>query len=95
MALNKQVHIYSVDTGAFYTNNERRLHWRLCTIKREKEEIKQFIKNKHYNEFLLELIENKDDLKIFLKADKNDIVFHNIELKGEYSAERYNELIPK
>ena len=43
MALNKQVHIYSVDTSAFYTEEERRWHWRLCNAKKRKEYIKDYI----------------------------------------------------
>ena len=28
LALQSQIHIYGIDTGNFYTNNEARLHWK-------------------------------------------------------------------
>ena len=43
--LNKQINVYSVDTGAFYSNKELYLHKKISKIRRE---------NKH----LIELIEN-------------------------------------
>ena len=43
MALNRQVHIYSIDTSAFYTDKERCWHWRLCNAKKQKEYTKDYI----------------------------------------------------
>lgn len=40
MALNKQVNIYSVDTCAFFTPKEQRIHARLCKLKSEKRKLK-------------------------------------------------------
>jgi len=93
LALNKQIHIYSVDTGAFYTNNEKRLHWKLCNLKREKKELIKFINERHYEEFLIELLDNQDDFKTIMKAKSDEIRNHTIKLVGEYSNQRYEDII--
>ncbi len=41
ISLDRQIHIYSVDTGAFYTNNENRLHWKIQKLKQEKKQLKK------------------------------------------------------
>lgn len=61
MALDKQVHIYSVDTGAFYYPHERKLHWRLIQTKIRKNAIK---------EKLDKLLSEKDPEKKTANADK-------------------------
>ena len=40
MALDKQVQIYGIDTGNFYSNREARLHWKNHKIKLEKRNLK-------------------------------------------------------
>ena len=40
MALDKQIHVYSVDTGHFYNAKEKRLHDQNCKIRMEKNYIK-------------------------------------------------------
>lgn len=50
MALNKQVHIYSIDTGSFYTNKEQSLHKNICFLKNEKNKVKEKI---HKIEYIL------------------------------------------
>lgn len=41
MALSKQIHIYSIDTSAFYTRNERKLHILLYKFRKERDELIQ------------------------------------------------------
>lgn len=41
VALEKQVQIYGIDTGNFYTNREARLHWKNHKIKLEKRRLKR------------------------------------------------------
>lgn len=36
ISLDSQVHIYSVDTGAFFTKKEAQMHRKICIIKKEK-----------------------------------------------------------
>lgn len=43
MSLDRQIHIYSVDTGAFYKRNEKRLHWKKHQFEREKAHISKLI----------------------------------------------------
>ena len=40
MALEKQIQIYGIDTGNFYSNTEARLHWKNQKIKIEKKNLK-------------------------------------------------------
>lgn len=49
MALNKQVHIYSIDTGSFYTKKEQSLHKNICFLKNEKNKVKEKIIHIKYN----------------------------------------------
>jgi len=41
MALNKQIHIYSLDTGSFYTIEENKIHLRMIRYGRHKNELKK------------------------------------------------------
>ena len=43
MALDTQIHIYSVGTGVFFTNKEQRLYNKLGKLKREKNQFKESI----------------------------------------------------
>lgn len=67
MALEKQVQIYGIDTGNFYSNRESRLHWKNQKIKIEKRKLKERIKK------------NKDEIENL----KNDILSSNILTKDE------------
>ena len=40
--LDKQIAIYGIDTGDFYSNKEAHLHWKIHQIRAEK----RFLKNK-------------------------------------------------
>lgn len=48
MALNNQINIYSVDTGAFYTHRENKLHWRINELRNEKYRLSDMIFNIEY-----------------------------------------------
>lgn len=75
MALNKQIHIYSVDTGSFYTEKENKLHRCMIRYGRHKNELKK-VNTSNYNDdkrkkykYLYSLInkkikESKDLLKL-------------------------------
>lgn len=43
MPLNKQVKIYALDTGNFYSNAERRLHWHINKIRSEKRKLLKMV----------------------------------------------------
>ena len=43
MALDKQVSMYSVDTSAFYTKKEKRIHIKNMTVKVEKKQVRERI----------------------------------------------------
>jgi len=74
--LNKQIHIYSVDTGAFYTKKEKRLHWKLYTLKKEKNNlISKFNKIKNKDELIYEkFIEIKKYKNKLIKENKNKLL---------------------
>ena len=67
LALQSQIHIYGIDTGNFYTNNESRLHWKNHKIKIEKRNLKT-----EYNKNLEKISEiNKKDT--ITDEDENEI----------------------
>ena len=67
LALQSQIHIYGIDTGNFYTNNEARLHWKNHKIKIEKRNLKT-----EYNKNLEKISEiNKKDT--ITNEDENEI----------------------
>lgn len=45
LALSKQIHIYSIDTSAFYTRKERKLHILLYKFRKERDELVNKINN--------------------------------------------------
>lgn len=61
MALDKQIHIYSVDTGAFYNKKEYKLHWQIANLRRRKELIKKRINNTSIEQ--VEVLNNLSVLK--------------------------------
>ena len=79
LALQSQIHIYGIDTGNFYTNNEARLHWKNHKIKIEKRNLKT-----EYNKNLEKISEiNKKDT--ITNEDENEIKklqLRNINIKS-------------
>lgn len=61
MALDKQIHIYSVDTGAFYTRKENILHWKLSKLRDEKEKVKNVINSIEYQLALYGIVDKNID----------------------------------
>lgn len=77
MALNKQIHIYSVDTGAFYTDAEKKIHKKMVRYGRYKKILKK-CKTDDYS---------KEKLKKYriLFSKINKIIFDSKELlKNEF-----------
>lgn len=65
--LDKQISIYSVDTGNFYSNREANLHWKNHILKIEKNELKK--KEDNIVETLFKYGFEKDDLELILKQE--------------------------
>lgn len=88
--LDKQISMYSVDTGHFYSNREKYLHDMNCKYRRER----NYVKNK-FLEIEKELLLNgisKNDLKQYLKTKEyNDSFKECSTLLSEYY--KCNELI--
>ena len=57
ISLDRQIHIYSVDTGSFYTSKESKLHWKIHKLRKEKTEIGNKIKQLEKG-----LCQNENDL---------------------------------
>ena len=75
MPLNRQIHIYSIDTSAFYTNNEKRLHWKLCALRKEKQYFKnQICKFPIYGWKYFEYKKKVKDLNKSIKINKKIIL---------------------
>jgi hypothetical protein len=80
MALDKQIHVYSVDTGHFYNQKELNLHNRNASFRREKNDIKknrlqpifEQLINDGYSESDL------DKMSLFHQSDKDINSIHNI-----------------
>ena len=79
LALQSQIHIYGIDTGNFYTNNEARLHWKNHKIKIEKINLKtEYKKN-------LEKISEINKKDTITNEDENEIKklqLRNIDIKS-------------
>ena len=79
LALQSQIHIYGIDTGNFYTNNEARLHWKNHKIKIEKINLKtEYKKN-------LEKISEINKKDTITNEDENEIKqlqLRNINIKS-------------
>ena len=67
--LDKQIHMYSVDTGHFYSNHEKYLHDMNCKYRKER----NYIKNK------LPSIEKKISDYGFSSTDINNLKLNKIE----------------
>lgn len=74
MALDKQINMYSVDTGNFYSNHERYLHNKNAKIRREKNYIGNARESVEKN--LLSIGYTKDEVSN-LKSPENDIDIKN------------------
>lgn len=85
MPLDKQIHIYSVDTSAFYYPHEKELSRKLSRLKRVKEAYK-----KKYNhdpvKALKELVPIQQDYTKIKKASLFDLRHSNIVLSADYSS---------
>ena len=88
LALQSQIHIYGIDTGNFYTNNESRLHWKNHKIKIEKRNLKtEYKKN-------LEKISEINKKDTITNEDENEIKklqLRNINIKSEMVLEINDE----
>ncbi len=78
MALDKQISIYSVDTGNFYSNKERELHNLNCKLRVEKNELKAVLTNikDEINKFgnynhIINLIDTGKDFELTDNSDVN------------------------
>ena len=69
MALSKQINLYSIDTGFFYTEYERELHDKIMQLKLEKKKLKKERRNK---------IKEIEKLNDELKQNQNYIHFLDI-----------------
>lgn len=67
MALDKQIHMYSCDTGHFYSNREAYLHNMNCKYRQERNYVKNQLPK--YRELLFGAGYSEDDLSAFLKGD--------------------------
>jgi two-component sensor histidine kinase len=75
MALNKQIHIYSVDTGAFYTETEKKIHKKMIRYGKYKNILKKCdmnnyseYKKKKYRKLYGKINKTIKELKDLLKA---------------------------
>ena len=72
--LQSQVHIFSVDTGCFYTRKELELHKKLSRFRREKENVDEILKTMYQN--INEMYRlTKKDVKLVVR---NKYKFNNI-----------------
>lgn len=67
MALDKQIHMYSCDTGHFYSNREAYLHNMNCKYRQERSYLKNRLSG--YRERLMACGYSEDDLSAFLRGD--------------------------
>lgn len=77
MALDKQVQIYGIDTGNFYSNREARLHWKNHKIKLEKRNLKT---------------ELKDNLKQIDELKNNTVIAEEITVKIQELYDRNSDI---
>ena len=76
MALEKQIQIYGIDTGNFYSNHEARLHWKNHQLKLEKRNLKtEYKKNlekiTELNKIEKKTEENEEELRNLHSRNKN------------------------
>lgn len=75
MALDRQINMYSVDTGHFYSNAERALHNSICRYRKEQTGLKERLAE--YEELLLAYGYRRKDLKALTagKIDQIPVIF--------------------
>lgn len=82
--LNKQYNLYSVDTGHFYSNQEKYLHDMNCKYRRER----NYVQNKlpEMEKKLKQFGYTDDDIKNFKnnKSEDVDIIAHSYDTVSEY-----------
>ena len=92
--LDKQINIYSVDTGNFYSNHEARLHWKNHKLRVERNQLINGIQRKNENKrsFLgIREFENEFEKCGIIKSDLELI----IEDKFDYSGTNYDPTYTK
>ena len=82
MALEKQIQIYGIDTGNFYSNTEARLHWKNQKIKIEKKNLKKEKKENLEKINKLMQDDNTDENELSLLQDRNTLIDEWIKLKN-------------
>ena len=82
MALEKQIQIYGIDTGNFYSNTEARLHWKNQKIKIEKKNLKKEKKENLEKINKLMQSDNTDENELSLLQDRNTLIDEWIKLKN-------------
>lgn len=93
--LDKQVQIYGIDTGNFYSNREARLHWKNHKIKLEKRNLKTELNNnlKQISELYdNEEIENKEQ-KLQELRDRNLDIEEWLKYKNEQIKKSKQDLL--
>lgn len=86
MALENQIHIYSVDTGNFFTKKERRLHNKITKIKIEEKQFAVHMKEKQKK--LSEYGYSCEDIKKIHqgKLDEIELLQNTLDFIREYTA---------
>lgn len=75
LALEKQIQIYGIDTGNFYSNHEARLHWKNHKLKLEKRNLK--------NEYKKNLEKITELNKIEKKTEENEEELRNLHSRNK------------
>lgn len=78
MALDTQIHIYSVGTGVFFTNKEQRLYSKLGKVKREKRWLNDKLKELESELSMMGIESDKENKNYIYKKDyKYDATMYN------------------
>lgn len=81
LALSKQVHIYSVDTSAFYTEAEKKLHKQLSYYRRKKKQLEEFDTSQYEEDKLNKYNRIKKNVNLKISYAKSHLLdaLHNFE----------------
>ena len=81
LALSKQVHIYSVDTSAFYTEAEKKLHKQLSYYRRKKKQLEEFDTSQYEEDKLNKYNRIKKNVNLKISYTKSHLLdaLHNFE----------------
>ena len=85
MALDKQIHIFSVDTSAFYHPEEKRIAKRLSRLRKIRTDFREKYPNDFYKE-LGKIVTDKTDFNRIKRASYTAIKDSQIILLNDYSA---------